>query len=48
MKDIEGKSAKLYTYAEWKNKIRFSTSARKVSSKNDDLSAQYLAVRLQI
>ncbi|KAJ7312276.1 hypothetical protein DFH08DRAFT_638616, partial [Mycena albidolilacea] len=30
MKDIEGKSAKLYTYAEWKNKIRFSTSACKV------------------
>ncbi|KAJ7323502.1 hypothetical protein DFH08DRAFT_787850 [Mycena albidolilacea] len=48
MKDIEGKSAKLYTYPEWKNKIRFSTSARKVSLKNDDLSAQYLAVRLQI
>jgi hypothetical protein len=48
MKDIEGKPAKLYMYAEWKNKIRFSTSACKVSLKNDDLSAQYLAVHLQI
>jgi hypothetical protein len=48
MKDIEGKSAKLYTYMEWKNKISFSISAHKVSLKNNDLSAQYLAVRLQI
>ncbi|KAJ7776669.1 hypothetical protein B0H14DRAFT_3508251 [Mycena olivaceomarginata] len=46
LKEIETKSAKLNTYAEWKNKIRFSNAARKVSLKNDELSAQYLAARL--
>jgi hypothetical protein len=46
LKEIERKSAKLHTYAEWKNKIRFSNAAHKVSLKNDELSAQYLAARL--
>ncbi|KAJ7793986.1 hypothetical protein B0H14DRAFT_2622356 [Mycena olivaceomarginata] len=47
LKEIERKSAKLHTYAEWKNKIRFSNVARKVSLKNDEVSAQYLAARLR-
>jgi hypothetical protein len=47
LKEIEKKSAKLHTYAEWKNKIRFSNAARKVSLKNDEVSAQYLAARLR-
>jgi hypothetical protein len=46
LKEIERKSAKLHTYVEWKNKIRFNNTARKVSSKNDEISAQYLAVHL--
>ncbi|KAJ7732816.1 hypothetical protein B0H14DRAFT_2639770 [Mycena olivaceomarginata] len=46
LKEIQSSSAKLHTYAEWKNKIRFSTPARKVSLKNNELCAQYLAARL--
>jgi hypothetical protein len=46
LKEIEKNSAKLYTYAKWKGKLRFSTAARKVGLKNDELSAKYLAARL--
>ncbi|KAJ7500187.1 hypothetical protein B0H11DRAFT_1714903 [Mycena galericulata] len=44
-KEIERTSVELYTYAQWKNKHRFSTAARKVGIKNDQLAAQYLAAR---
>ncbi|KAJ6451720.1 hypothetical protein DFH06DRAFT_923558, partial [Mycena polygramma] len=42
MKDIEKRTAPLFTYTQWKNKIRFGTAARKTAVKLDELSAQYL------
>ncbi|KAJ6537910.1 hypothetical protein B0H19DRAFT_962106, partial [Mycena capillaripes] len=44
-KEMKSTRVKLHTYSEWKNKLRFSTSARKVNAKNDELGAHYLAKR---
>ncbi|KAJ7022263.1 hypothetical protein C8F04DRAFT_971723 [Mycena alexandri] len=46
LKETKSPQVKLHTYSEWKNKLRFSTAAHKVTVKNDELSAQYLAARL--
>ncbi|KAJ7107168.1 hypothetical protein C8R43DRAFT_1080520 [Mycena crocata] len=46
LKEMQTMRVKLHTYSEWKNKLRFSTAARKVNTKNDELSARYLAARL--
>ncbi|KAJ6512356.1 hypothetical protein DFH09DRAFT_941449 [Mycena vulgaris] len=45
LKEMETEPVKLHMYAEWKNKLRFSTAARKVGMKNNQLAAQYLAAR---
>ncbi|KAJ6618300.1 hypothetical protein B0H10DRAFT_1795595, partial [Mycena sp. CBHHK59/15] len=45
LKEMNSTRVKLHTYTEWKSKLRFSTPARKVSTKNDELAAQYLAQR---
>ncbi|KAJ7089907.1 hypothetical protein C8R44DRAFT_596373, partial [Mycena epipterygia] len=42
LKEMKNPQVKLHTYSEWKNKIRFSTAARKVNAKNDELAARYL------
>ncbi|KAF8200486.1 hypothetical protein K438DRAFT_1582735, partial [Mycena galopus ATCC 62051] len=45
LKEMKSTQVKLHTYSEWKSKLRFSTAARKVNAKNDELAAQYLAAR---
>ncbi|KAJ7220374.1 hypothetical protein C8J57DRAFT_1536849 [Mycena rebaudengoi] len=45
LRDMETKPVKLYTYAEWKTNLRFSSAARKVNMKNNEIAAQYLAGR---
>ncbi|KAJ7100588.1 hypothetical protein B0H15DRAFT_770393 [Mycena belliarum] len=46
LKEMETMRVKLHTYTEWKQKLRFSSGARKVNTQNDVLSARYLAARL--
>ncbi|KAJ7739326.1 hypothetical protein B0H16DRAFT_1465284 [Mycena metata] len=45
LKDIHNGQATLMTYTQWKNKIRFNKTARKVTEKLDKVAAQYLAAR---
>ncbi|KAK7015660.1 hypothetical protein R3P38DRAFT_2786602 [Favolaschia claudopus] len=42
LREMERMSVKLFTYAEWKNKIRFNTLSRKVGTKNEKLAEQYI------
>ncbi|KAK6987632.1 hypothetical protein R3P38DRAFT_3332483 [Favolaschia claudopus] len=48
LRDMESMSVKLFTYAEWKNKIRYNTLSRKVGMKNDKLPEGYLAAHNRV
>ncbi|KAK7006511.1 hypothetical protein R3P38DRAFT_2555251, partial [Favolaschia claudopus] len=45
LREMERMSVKLFTYAEWKNKIRYNTLSRKVGSKNEKIAEQYIVAR---
>ncbi|KAJ7615013.1 hypothetical protein FB45DRAFT_758155 [Roridomyces roridus] len=42
LKEMAQGTAKLWTFSEWKRKIKFSVTARKVASKNEEIAAEYL------
>jgi hypothetical protein len=46
-KEMETMRVKLFTYSEWKSKIRFSNIGRKVTANYKKLAANYLDARVR-